>query len=171
MMGGAGPSSVPRSVKESPLTASGDSEMNRTVTRPGSRHLERAYANCVPFWEMDSSTHRLAEFLEDDSHVLVVPELDGKPVGQVLGYVLTRWDARSPKLFLYSVDVADGHRRVGIGRRLIEEFIETGQELGCGSAFAPTSEHNVAAVRLYEATGTRRATDAGAVTFEWETHP
>ena len=141
--------------------------MELTVTRAEASHLDRVYANCCLFWRMPNSAGNLAEFLRDESNVLIVAEIGGTPVGQVVGYILRRWDAKPPKLFLYSIDVVESHRRQGIGRRLLEAFHEVGRESGCEEMFVPTDEQNTAAVRLYEACGGRRTTGSSAVTFEW----
>ncbi len=141
--------------------------MELAVSRLGTGDVDRAYANCTLFWQMPRSNEKLVEFLSDECNVLVVAELDGKPVGQALGYIVRRWDVKLPKLFLYSIDVAEMHRRQGIGRRLVEAFRQVGQESGCGSTFVPTSEQNIPAVRLHEAIGGKRATDSHAVIFEW----
>ena len=121
---------------------------------------------------MSPSKEKISKFLEDDNHVLVVAEICKKPIGQAVGYVLKRWDAKPSKLFLYSIDVIETHRRQGIGRQLIEAFRQIGRESGCGSTFVPTSEWNIPAVRLYEASDGKRTTASDAVTFEWvEAHP
>ena len=123
--------------------------------------------NCALFWQMPPSPDKLRQFLADDRNILIVAEANGKPVGQVLGYILQSWDTRAPKLFLYSMDVVESHRRRGIGRRLIESFREAGRQSGCGEMFVFTNASNEPAMRLYKKLGGTR-TNLDDVMFEWK---
>jgi len=141
-------------------------EMNLAITRLKPKNLDRAAANCALFWDMSDSLQRLEEFLSDESNILLVAEVDGKPVGQALGYILKRWDVTPSKLFLYSIDVLESHRQHGIGRKLIDRFRQIGREYGCTITFVITSESNLPAMQLYQATGARR-NNLDDVVFEW----
>ena len=141
-------------------------KMNLTITRLGPEDLNRAAANCALFWDMFDFPQRLEEFLRDKSNILLVAEVDGKPVGQVLGYILKRWDAKPSKLFLYSIDVLESHRLRGIGRNLIDRFRQIGRECGCTITFVITNESNLPAMGLYQTTGAKR-NDLDDVVLEW----
>ena len=141
-------------------------KMNLAITRLKPKDLDRAAANCALFWDMSDSPQRLGEFLSDESNILLVAEVDGKPVGQALGYILRRWDVTPSKLFLYSIDVLESHRQRGIGRKLIDRFRQIGRECGCTVTFVITSESNLPAMQLYQATGARR-NNLDNVVFEW----
>ena len=49
--------------------------------------------------------------------------------------------------------MAPSHRRLGIGRLLLDTLLEHGRTLGCTEAWLGTEEDNVAARRLYESAG------------------
>jgi len=136
------------------------------VSRMLPEDVERARANCALFWEMGSSDDQLRGFLADAHNILLLAEVERQPVGQLVGYVLQRWDVEKPMLFLFSMDVVASHRRRGIGRQLIRRFQQIGLETGCGSAFVVTNASNIPALRMYEALGGTR-TNLDDVMFEW----
>lgn len=140
--------------------------MSLTISRLREQDLDRAAENCALSWKMPTSPANLRHFLADNRNILVVAEVDGEPVGQVLGYILQGWDARAPMLFLYSIDVVESHRRQGIGRHLIERFREIGRESGCGETFVFTDVSNQSAMKLYENLG-GIPTNPDRVMFEW----
>jgi aminoglycoside 3-N-acetyltransferase I len=91
------------------------------------------------------------ELLSDDRTVFVAA-FDGEtPVGFAFGYVLPRRHGRPTIFFVYELDVDEGYRRRGIGRRLMEELL-FGQE----EAFVLTDAANEAAMALYASLGGRR---------------
>ena len=128
---------------------------------------DRARANCALFWDMNNSAQHLTRFLADAGNILLVAEEDGQPVGQLVGYILQRWDVEKPQLFLYSIDVLEYHQRRGIARRLIEHFHTIGKTEGCGSSFVFTNASNTPGMHLYQALGGTR-TNPDDVMFEWE---
>ncbi|WP_218824593.1 GNAT family N-acetyltransferase [Asanoa hainanensis] len=68
--------------------------------------------------------------------------VDGHEVqGWCWGYVLARPDGAS-MLYLHNLEVAESHRRRGIGRRLLRSFMEAGAQLGAGKMFLITGEGN-----------------------------
>jgi len=105
---------------------------------------------------MEGGHENLHEFLGDPNCVLVTAEIDGRPVGQILGHILRRWDSGKPMLFLYSIDVLGEYRKIGIGSELIREFNRIGAEAGCGESFVLTEESNTAAMNLYHSAGGTR---------------
>ena len=141
--------------------------MSVTISRLGEQDLERAADNCTLFWQMSASQENLRQFLRDNRNILIVAEANDQPVGQALGYILQGWDARAPKLFLYSVDVVESHRRRGVGRRLIESFREVGRQSGCEEMFVFTNVANQPAMRFYESLGGTRS-NPDDVMFEWK---
>ena len=144
--------------------------MSLLITRLGPGDGDRALKNCSLFRNMRGETANLSDFLADRSCILVTAEADGRQAGQVLGYILRRWDPQPPKLFLYSIDVLEEFRRRGIARQMIREFNKIGSESGCGEAFVLTCESNEPAMRLYESTGGSR-TFPDDVMFQWDLSP
>ena len=72
--------------------------------------------------------------------------------GWCWGYHLPRPDALS-MLYLHDVEVDEPYRRQGVGRRLVEAFMDAGRRAGASKMFLTTSEVNMPARRLYEALG------------------
>ncbi|MBN1550207.1 GNAT family N-acetyltransferase [bacterium] len=139
---------------------------NLTIKRMGPEDLEQARDNCTLFWKMNHAIANLKAFLADPGCILLTAEIDGNPAGQVTGYILRRWDSKKPKLFLYSIDVLESHRRKGVARQLITEFRRIGKEAGCGAAFVFTNASNIPAMLLYQYSGGVR-TYSDDVMFEW----
>jgi ribosomal protein S18 acetylase RimI-like enzyme len=144
-----------------------EQKMNLTIARLGPLDVARAQTNCALFSNMKDASANLATYLADPLCILLVAEVDGEPVGQIVGHVLKRWDSKSPMLFLYSVDVVESHRRKGIARGMIQEFLRIGREAGCGSSFVFTNESNGPAMEMYQSLGGIR-TNPDDVMFEWE---
>ncbi|HET7152833.1 MAG TPA: GNAT family N-acetyltransferase [Candidatus Kapabacteria bacterium] len=131
--------------------------MEITIERLRARDWQRGMENTALFWDKNPPTEqKLKEFLAKEYNVLIVAEIDGKPAGQIIGYVLERWDNYPPMFFFYSIDVAESAQRMGIGRRLVEKFREVGRELGCGISFVFTNESNIGAMEFYKSTGAVR---------------
>ena len=141
--------------------------MNITVVRLGLEDAEDAHANCALFWDMSASTENLAAYLADPNCILLVAEVDGEPVGQIVGHVLKRLDSKNPMLFLFSIDVVESQRRKSVARRLIQEFRKIGKEAGCDSSFVFTNESNTPAMQMYQALDGVR-TNPDDVMFKWE---
>lgn len=137
------------------------------VTRLRPADLQAAQENISLFWEQVPTDQQMLEFLHKPSNFLFAAWVGEQPAGQVTGYLLPRWDANPPMLFLYSIDVLPRYRRRGIGRLLVEAFRRAGREAGCGKTFVLTSENNLAAVRLYTTTGAHRPHDDD-VLYVWE---
>lgn len=85
-------------------------------------------------------------------------------VGWCWGYHLPRPDASS-MLYLHELEVAEADRRLRIGQRLLQVFMESGRSLGANKMFLTTSEANRAARRLYESVGGTRAEQGPTVNF------
>jgi len=141
--------------------------MNLIIRRLGPEDAAVAQTNCALFWDMGSAERNLNGFLADPNCILLVGEIDGEPAGQIVGHILKRWDTKRPMLFLYSIDVAESHRRKSVARGLIEKFLHLGRKAGCKSSFVFTNESNVPAMQLYKALGGTR-THPDDVMFEWK---
>jgi GNAT superfamily N-acetyltransferase len=58
-----------------------------------------------------------------DERTIFVAAFDGdEPVGFAFGYLLPRRHGEPSMLFVYELDVVEGHRRRGIATRLMEEL-------------------------------------------------
>lgn len=91
-------------------------------------------------------------FLEDPrTHAFVA--IDGEdPVGWCFGYELFRPEGRWMML-LYGIDVVQVRRREGVGRQLLDAFVELARSKGHQKMWLLTDAGNEAARRLYEGAG------------------
>ncbi|UCH33793.1 MAG: GNAT family N-acetyltransferase [Armatimonadota bacterium] len=98
----------------------------------------------------------MAAFLAEERNYLIAAHLDQQPVGFALAYELPRVDGPKPMMLFYEIEVAEAHRRRGIGKALVEHLKRICEERGCAKMFVVTSESNVAAMALYVSTGGKR---------------
>ncbi len=97
---------------------------------------------------------RRAWFYEHDPgrRPLWVAEVDG----EIAGWFSFEPFRKKPAYYAtaeVSVYVAEGHRRQGIGRRLLEEAIRRGPALGLKTLTAGAFAHNAPSLRLFEGFG------------------
>jgi ribosomal protein S18 acetylase RimI-like enzyme len=94
------------------------------------------------------------EALLSDPRTLMLVAFDReRPVGLVLAHELPRRHGDRAKLFVYEVDVAETHRRLGIGKALLARLAELACERGIRVGFVLTDEDNLAANALYRSAG------------------
>ncbi|MFJ7156493.1 GNAT family N-acetyltransferase [Streptomyces sp. NPDC101118] len=82
-----------------------------------------------------------------------VVALDGGEDGRVCGFVAVRYAPWNRRLTVEDIEVAPGHRGLGIGRALMEHAAEFGRERGAGHLWLEVSSVNVPAVRAYRRLG------------------
>ena len=109
-------------------------------------------------------TAGVAPFVQSPGTIAFVAVDDHEVQGWCWGYLLARPDGTS-MLYLHSLEVAESFRRQGIGRGLLQSFMEAGAQLGAGKMFLITGEDNVAARRLYESMGAGLATQGPTVNY------
>lgn len=107
----------------------------------------------------------LQAYLAEPGHKLIVAVASGVVVGQCRGTVLRHPDG-PPELFVENLGVAAGHRRQGIGRRLMAAMLEWGGEQGCREAWVGTESDNAPALALYRSLNPK--TDDPFVLFEYD---
>jgi GNAT superfamily N-acetyltransferase len=94
------------------------------VIRAGVKHAELLES---AIRDLHSKQNRepvaVEEFLEDPACISCLAVGRGNVVGSLYGYALRRPETRRPKFFLYEIDVAKSHRRFGIGRELMLQFL------------------------------------------------
>jgi ribosomal protein S18 acetylase RimI-like enzyme len=88
------------------------------------------------------------------------------PIGFALGYVLERVDGTGRMVCVYEIEVAEAHRRRGVGRRLVEQFKEIAASEGAWKMWVEVDPRNAPAVALYASTGGRPASES-SVLYEW----
>ena len=105
---------------------------------------------------------RLAAYLAEPGHHMVVALDDGVIVGQVAA-VVHRHPDKPTELYIDEVGVAAGYRRRGIARRMLDAMFDHGRAIGCKEAWVGTEPDNLPARGLYE--GRRGPGDGEAEAF------
>lgn len=106
------------------------------------------------------------QFLSDPATVAFVARDGEGVVGWAWGFRQLRADGVS-MLLLYEIEVVESERRKGIGRGLVEAFLDFGRSAGYQRVWLLTEAVNKDAVSLYEETGGHRS-DRGHVLYSWE---
>lgn len=96
--------------------------------------------------------YRLAAYLAEPGHQLVVALAGGKIVGQCAA-IVHRHPDKVAELFIDEVVTAPGFRRRGIARSMIMAMADWARELGCGEIWVGTEPDNGAARQLYSTLG------------------
>jgi len=97
---------------------------------------------------------RIAAYLAEPSHHMVVAIAGGQVVGQCAA-VVHRHPDKVDELYIDEVGVAPAWQRRGIARRMMEMMFSHGRAIGCGEAWVGTELDNDAANALYEGFGAK----------------
>ena len=92
---------------------------------------------------------RLAAYLADPGHVMLVAVSDGMVIGQCAA-IVHRHPDKVTELYIDEVGVTPAVQRKGIARAMVERMLAIGKELGCGEAWVGTEPDNLPARGLYE---------------------
>ena len=92
---------------------------------------------------------RLAAYLADPGHIMLVAVSDGIVIGQCAA-VVHRHPDKVAELYIDEVGVSPAFQRKGIARAMVERMLAIGKELGCGEAWVGTEPDNLPARGLYE---------------------
>lgn len=112
---------------------------------------------------------QLAAFIADPRHFMILAVHDDTVVGMLSAVEYLHPD-KLPQMWINEVGVTPGHRRRGIGRKLIRRLLGVAKARGCACAWLGTESDNVAARRCYD--GVPDGKPAEAVLFyEWPLDP
>lgn len=93
---------------------------------------------------------RLAAYLAEPGHFMIVALADGVVVGQCAA-VIHRHPDKVSELYVDEVGVSPAFQRQGIARKMLDAMFAIGREHGCEEAWVGTEPDNLAARALYEA--------------------
>jgi ribosomal protein S18 acetylase RimI-like enzyme len=108
--------------------------------------LERVHGDV---FDEPVDAHRLAAYLREPGHILMVAVDDGLVVAQVAA-VVHRHPDKATELYIDEVGVAEPWRRQGLATEMLKRMFAHGKALGCEEAWVGTEMDNVAARQLYE---------------------
>ncbi len=117
--------------------------MNIRRLRPGDEGVVEALATRAP----------QTELLRDERTFFLVAFDGEQAVGFVLAHELPRRHGDPSNLLVYEVDVAESHRRRGIGRALLDELASVARKRGIVEGWVLTDEDNEPAMTLYRSAG------------------
>ena len=107
-----------------------------------------------------------AAFLNAPNATILIAADDNRVVGYAYGHELVHPDGERTML-LYSLEVAESHRRQGVGKQLVDGFIEHSRDRGCTEVWVLTDDDKPAGLATYaSAGGTREPVDQ--VMYTWQ---
>ena len=95
---------------------------------------------------------RLAAYLADPSHLMVLAVSNGEVIGQARG-VVHRHPDEPTELYIDNLGVTPTRKREGVATRLLDDLVDWGRDLGCAHAWVGTEVDNEAARALYQGRG------------------
>ena len=101
----------------------------------------------------------------NDFHVIVALE-NQQLIGGLTAYEMKMFKRETTEMFLYEIEVAESHRRKGVGKALIEFLKRICVEKGIVEMFVGTESANFPARKLYETMGGKA--DENSVWFNYK---
>ena len=95
---------------------------------------------------------RLAAYLADPSHLMVLAIANGEVIGQARG-VVHRHPDEPTELYIDNLGVTPTRKREGVATRLLDDLVAWARSLGCEQAWVGTEVDNEAARALYQGRG------------------
>jgi ribosomal protein S18 acetylase RimI-like enzyme len=100
---------------------------------------------------------RLAAYVADPSHLMVIAVANGEVVGQARG-VVHRHPDEPTELYIDNLGVTPARKREGIATRLLDDLVDWGRSRGCEQAWVGTEPDNEPARALYQGRGSEAET-------------
>ncbi len=111
----------------------------------------------VDVFDDDIDLSRLAAYLAEPSHLMVLALSGQEVIGQARGMIHRHPDLPT-ELYIDNLGVTPDHRREGVASRLLDELVAWSRELGCDEAWVGTEVDNEPARTLYERRGSEAET-------------
>jgi len=132
--------------------------MNTDIVRVGPADAALLSKVAVDIFDQEIDPARLAAYLAQPGHLMVLAMADGEAVGQARGMIHRHPDLPT-ELYIDNLGVTPGRRRERLATRLLDELVAWGLELGCEEAWVATEPDNEPARALYA----KRGAEAEAV--------
>ena len=124
----------------------------------------------VAAWFGEFDVGQIKLFLSEKQNIALAAKLDGKIIGLIYGYSLTRMDGKAPQFFIYSVDIHADYQGKGYGSRFMQFAVDWARDNGFSESFVLTDKDNARACRVYEKAG-MSASDSVMYEIEYEGQP
>jgi aminoglycoside 3-N-acetyltransferase I len=108
-----------------------------------------SYESAIP------SDEYLNKLLARQDFIPLVAVADGKVVGGLAAYVLTKFEQERCEIYIYDLAVLEDHRRKGIATGLINKLREIAREIGAYVIYVQADHGDDPAIKLYESLGVR----------------
>ena len=108
---------------------------------------------------------QLEAFIADPRHFMILAVRGDTVIGMLSAVEYLHPD-KAPQMWINEVGVAPGHRRRGIGRRLVELMLNIARTRGCTGAWLGTEPDNTAARRCYDGVPNGKPAEA-FLFYEW----
>lgn len=108
-----------------------------------------SYQSAVP------SDEYLNKLLGREDFIPLVAIADGKVVGGLAAYVLTKFEQERSEIYIYDLAVLEEYRRQHIATGLINRLREIAREIGAYVIYVQADHGDDPAIKLYESLGTR----------------
>lgn len=99
------------------------------------------------------SADYLCRFLARPENFLIVATAEDQPLGYLVAYLLDRVDRDQRMMLFYEISVAAAHQRRGVGTAMIKRLQTFCRQENVMKMWVHTNKSNVAAMKLYQATG------------------
>lgn len=103
----------------------------------------------------DVYRERQLKYISSRNKIYLVLELDGKLIGYVNGYLVENNDVyyKEPVAYLDCLCIDKSVRKQGLGKKLLDEFINVAKKKGIKYVKLNAFESNIPAVNLYKKEG------------------
>ena len=102
---------------------------------------------------MTYNPERIQAFLSGERNIALVAKYNGKIIGLIYGYSLSRMDGEAPQFFIYSVDIHSDYQDMCYGTQFMKFVVDWAKENGFSESFVITDRDNPRACRVYEKAG------------------
>ncbi|MGC6400830.1 AAC(3)-I family aminoglycoside N-acetyltransferase [Sphingomonas sp. FW199] len=97
----------------------------------------------------------LAERLASPDFIALAAIEDGRIIGAIAAYVLTKFEAERREIYLYDLAVAEDRRRRGVATALINDLRSIARSIGAWVVYVQADHRDPPAVALYAKLGER----------------
>lgn len=126
--------------------------MKTDIVRAGPAEADLLAHVAVDVFDAPIEPQKLAAYLAEPGHLMVLAVAGGEVVGQARGIVHRHPDLPT-ELYIDNLGVTPDRRRERLATRMLDELVAWGRELGCEEAWVGTEPDNAAARALYDRRG------------------
>jgi aminoglycoside 3-N-acetyltransferase I len=115
-----------------------------------------AFEDVARYSDRQPDDSYLAKLLSNPDFIAIAAAYEGKVVGGLTAYVLTKFEQAISEVYIYDVAVVEVFRRQGIATTLIREVQHEAKARGAYAVFVQADYEDEPAVALYTKLGVRK---------------